>query len=56
MVTKMADKKKLKIEKSPFLAKFEAFGDRFFKNLKSAQANTKKTFNILCALINLIIC
>ena len=44
MVTKMAKKNRLKIEKLLFEAKFEDFGDRFFKNKISAQANTKKTF------------
>ena len=33
-----------------FQAKFEDFGDRFFKNKISAQANTKKTFTyIMCS-------
>ena len=31
MVTKMADKNRLKIEKLPFRAKFKAFVDRSFK-------------------------
>ena len=30
MVTKMADKKRLKTEKLPFWTKFMAFGDRLF--------------------------
>ena len=38
---------RLNIEKLPFQAKFEAFGDRFFKNKISAQANTKKTFKYI---------
>ena len=32
MVTKMADKIGIKIEKMPFLTKFKAFRDRVFKN------------------------
>ena len=32
MVTKIADKIGLKIEKLPFWTKFKVLGDRFFKN------------------------
>ena len=32
MITKNGPQNRLKIEKLPFWTKFQAFGDRFFKN------------------------
>ena len=56
MVTKMAAKIDLKLRNLLFWTIFKAFSDRFFKNQISAQANAKKTFNILCAMIILTLC
>ena len=42
LLNKNGRQNRLKIEKLPFLDKFKASVDRFFKNLISAQANTKK--------------
>ena len=44
---------RLKTEKLPFLTKFKAFGDQFFKNEISAQL-PKSPFKMSCAVVILI--
>ena len=54
MVTKMADEIGLKWRNCHFGQNLRLLETDYFNNYISAQANTKKTFKILCAVIILI--
>ena len=56
MATKMAKKNRLKKEKLLFWAKFEDLETEFLRIRYQHKQIPNKTFNILCALIILIIC